>query len=75
MGRSRTTRVRLMTTADSAAVAGLAGQLGYPSTETEIERRFHAIDGDPDSLVMVAEDRQGTVLGWIHVFANHLLES
>ncbi len=75
MGLGNTTRVRPMTTGDSETVADLACQLGYPSTRAEIERRFRAIDGNPDSQVLVAEDAGGAVLGWIHVFGNHLLES
>ena len=64
-----------MTTGDSDAVALLADQLGYPSTRAEIERRFQAIEGDPDSRLLVAEGPDAAVLGWIHVFGNHLLES
>ena len=75
MEQNQIMRVRPMTPGDTEAVAELAGQLGYPSTPAEIERRFRAIDGDPDSTVMIAEDGRGTVLAWVHVFANHLLES
>ena len=64
-----------MTMGDAETVAGLAGELGYPSTREEIERRFRAIDGNSDSLVLVAEGPRGEVVGWIHVFGNHLLES
>lgn len=75
MDRSNTTRVRPMTMGDSETVAGLSGQLGYPSTRAEIERRYRALDGNPDSQVLIAEGRDGAVLGWLHVFGNHLLES
>lgn len=75
MGRGNTTHVRPMRTDDSEVVAALAGQLGYPATRAEIERRFHSIDGHPDSRVLVAEGPDGKALGWIHVFGNHLLES
>ena len=60
---------------DSDAVARLAGELGYPSTKAQIERRFRVIDGDLDSHALVAEGAGGAVLGWIHVIGRHLLES
>ena len=75
MNRSATTRVRPMTIGDSGTVSELAGQLGYPSTPTEIERRFCTIEGDSDSQVLVAEGPGAAVLGWLHVYGLHLLES
>ncbi len=64
-----------MTASDAGQVASLAGQLGYPSTPAQIETRFRAIEGDPDSSVFVAVDSGGPVLGWVHVFGHHLMES
>ncbi len=64
-----------MRIADAETVAGLSGQLGYPSTRAQIERRFRATEGDPDSRIFLAEGVDGAVLGWLHVFGVHLLES
>lgn len=60
---------------DTAAVARLATQLGYPSTAAQIERRLHALEQSPDARVLVAEAPDGAVLGWIHVFGRRMLES
>jgi GNAT superfamily N-acetyltransferase len=64
-----------MTIDDVAAVARLATQLGYPSTDFQIEQRFHALEQSPDARVLIAEAPDGAVLGWIHVFGRRMLES
>lgn len=64
-----------MTAEDAARVAALAGELGYPSTLAQIEKRFRAVEGDEDARVFVAEDAEGQVQGWVHVFGLHLMES
>ena len=64
-----------MTAADAEQVAFLAGELGYPSSRAQIEARFRAIEGNPDSRVFVASASDGCVLGWVHVFGHHLMES
>jgi len=51
---------------DAAAIAVLAGQLGYPATREEIERRLGEMNGREVQVVLVAE-AQGRVIGWAHV--------
>ena len=75
MGGSIATTVRPMTFPDSEQVAALAGELGYPSSRAQIEARFRDIEGTPDSRVLVAAHPDGRVLGWVHVFGHHLMES
>lgn len=60
---------------DVPELARLAGELGYPSTVTEIAARLARVAADPEHLVLVAEDANGRVGGWVHVFMNKLLES
>jgi GNAT superfamily N-acetyltransferase len=60
---------------DAATVAALAGQLGYPATESEIKRRYDFLKDRADTQLLVAQDSDGTVVGWIHVQATYLLES
>ncbi len=67
--------VRGMTPRDLGAAAELSGQLGYRSTEEEVERRFRDLARDRDGAVLVAEDGGGRVLGWIHVCGRRFLES
>lgn len=68
-------RVREMTKRDAPAAAGLSGQLGYPSTVAQIERRFEKVSGDPESSLFVAEDEDGRVVGWVHVVGRFYLET
>ena len=65
--------VRQMHPEDAAAVAALTTQLGYPSTEDEIRRRYDLIKDRSDARLFVAEE-SGNVVGWIHVQATHLLD-
>ncbi len=73
MTGSTTTTVRPMTAADAGRVAALAGELGYPSTEDQIEARFRAVAGNPDSRVFVAAGAGDSVLGWVHVFGHQAM--
>ena len=65
--------MREMTAADAAAVADLSGQLGYAAGVVEIARRFAGLASVPESLVLVAE-REGEVVGWLHVLVQRRLE-
>ena len=60
---------------DTAAVADLATQLGYPATETQIKRRYDYIKDRWDARLLVAQRANRTVVGWIHVQVTYLLES
>jgi len=68
-------RVRPMTERDARVVADLAGQLGYPSTQAQIQKRFETVSGDEGSAVFVAEVEDGRVIGWVHVIVRTFLES
>lgn len=67
--------VRPMTPRDAEAVARLSGQLGYPSSPGDVERRFRTLAGDPDVALLVAEDGDGRVIGWIHAGVRRFLTS
>ncbi len=60
---------------DAAAIAALAGQLGYPSTREQIEKRLERVLADSEHAVFVAEMPGGRIGGWLHAFAYHVLES
>ena len=59
---------------DAQVVAVLAGQLGYPSTTEEIERRFLLLDGSPLDALFGAETEDRVLVGWVHVQRHHSLE-
>lgn len=51
---------------DVEKLAELAGQLGYPSTATEMTRRLARIRDDARHVVLVAADGDNNPVGWIH---------
>jgi GNAT superfamily N-acetyltransferase len=59
---------------DHAAIAALAGELGYPSTPEAVAGRWRALAADPHAAALVAE-RDGLVVGWMHVGVAHTLDS
>src|ERR1700674_4735391 len=60
---------------DHARIAELAGQLGYPSTPGEIQRRLQGIKSSADPAVFVAELETGEIAGWIAVFVYRTVEA
>lgn len=67
--------IRPMRARDAAAVARLAGQLGYPSSATAVRQRFAAIVRRGSARVLVAIGAGGAVVGWVHVHARYTVES
>ena len=67
--------IRPATSTDIEAIAQLSGELGYPATVEDVGRRMPAIAIADDHAVYVAEAEEGSVVGWIHVFAAMRLES
>jgi len=63
--------VRRAGAGDSHTIAELCGQLGYPSTSEQIERRL--AEAGNGAAVFVAVSRSVGVIGWVHVRALHLL--
>jgi len=59
---------------DSPQLAGLAGQLGYPSSAAQVAARLAEILARPDQAVFVAEV-EGQIAGWVHVYACWTVES
>jgi len=60
---------------DAKAIAELSGQLGYPATETEMAERLVALlRRGRENLVLVAQDADRKIIGWIHSSVTPLLE-
>ncbi len=59
---------------DAALLARLTVQLGCPSTADQIRRRLSSVRDREGHDVVVAE-REGAIVGWIHVFASQRLEA
>ena len=60
---------------DAAELARLTTQLGYPVSEARVRARLLRMVDSPTDCLLVAEDRSGKLVGWIHGFLSQLLES
>lgn len=70
------TAVRPVRAADSAAVATLTGELGYPATSEEMAFRVDALLQRPgEHALLVAVDADDLPIGWIHVERVDTLET
>ena len=65
--------IRIARSSDTGELARLAGELGYPTTGTEMESRFDSLVSNSQHGVFVAE--LDAIIGWIHVAIVHSLES
>ena len=64
--KTESAEIRLACATDAAAISGLAGQLGYPTSPRQAEQRLNAILASKDQAVLVAlVDHQ--VVGWLHI--------
>lgn len=69
------TTIRNARNYDAPALAELCGQLGYPATRQQIVARLAAIEAGAAGRVLVAEDAEGRVVGWLHVAQQaHLVD-
>jgi GNAT superfamily N-acetyltransferase len=66
--------IRQMRPDDAGAVAMLATQLGYPSSEAELARRIPVVIGREETAAMVAQDGNA-IVAWIHVELRRALVS
>lgn len=66
-------RIREATAQDVPALARLAGELGYPTDEAQMRRRFERVARDGEHGAFVAETGSGRVVGWVHVHLSRNL--
>jgi GNAT superfamily N-acetyltransferase len=67
-------KIRRARNADSRRLAELSGQLGYPATSAEINKRLRKLKTASRNALFVAESREPGVIGWAHVSVTPLLE-
>lgn len=60
---------------DSAELARLAGQLGYPASGKKLRRRLQRLLASASDAVFVAELADGGLVGWVHGVLSQFLES
>lgn len=66
-------QVRRADAADSARIASLCEELGYPTAESAIATRLESLLRSADHLVLVGL-RDGQVSGWLHAAVTRALE-
>ncbi|HXU46896.1 MAG TPA: GNAT family N-acetyltransferase [Thermoanaerobaculia bacterium] len=66
--------VRPATLDDAAAIAALADDLGYPTPPDRMRGRLAPLLDRPGQRVLVAE-RNGSVVGWLHLATVEMVES
>jgi GNAT superfamily N-acetyltransferase len=67
--------IRTARESDSAGIADLATQLGYPVRAAEIRTRLQTLLPSPADVVLVAETEGSELAGWLHGTVSQPLES
>jgi GNAT superfamily N-acetyltransferase len=67
--------IRPIEPSDAAALVPLCGQLGYPATLQQAERRLQLLLGHPGQGLLGAETAAGQLVGWVHVQSRCVFES
>jgi GNAT superfamily N-acetyltransferase len=65
--------IRKAIRSDAEALAGLSGELGYPTAPADMENRLDKLSAKSDNGIYVAE--LDSIVGWIHVAVIQSLES
>ncbi len=60
---------------DAPALVPLCGQLGYPATLQQVERRLQILLGQPGQELLGAETAAGQLVGWVHVQSRWVFAS
>lgn len=60
-------RIRRARLADASEMSRLAGELGYPMSLGEMQRRMTRLSENPHHCVFVAESDGNRLLGWMHI--------
>jgi GNAT superfamily N-acetyltransferase len=68
-------KIRPAQPADCGRMAELAGQLGYPSSAEDVERRLAALNKTGEHVAFVAQTAQGEIAGWIGAFMYRCVEA
>ena len=67
--------IRPATIEDTAEIANLSAELGYPASQAQIQDRLQHLLSRPDHAVFVIEVQDGPIAGWIHAYLRWLLIS
>ena len=60
---------------DIPHISALSGELGYTSNNVQTRKRLESLLKSKENAVYVALDSKSTIIGWVHVFCTHRVES
>lgn len=60
---------------DLPALAAISTHLGYPTTHEQVITRYRVLQEKSDEHSVYVAERSGDIVGWVHVYGVHLLES
>lgn len=63
------------TPVDEERLAILCGELGYPSSASDVAERLSHFAHHNDHLVLIATDDKNQPIAWVHAFVAHRVES
>src|SRR3954467_1396021 len=68
-------KIRRARRSDAARIAELSGELGYPASTAEVQKRLRKLTPVSTHALIVAETAAAGVIGWVHVSVTPLVES
>ena len=60
---------------DTAGITKLCWQLGYEIEEHIVEENLTKLIGKEDNAIYIMEAEDDKIIGWVHVYCKHLLET
>ena len=66
-------QIRYYRPGDVQEIAELSGQLGYPCTAGAMQGYLQALQDRLEHALFVAEVKDGSIAGWIHVYHTRLI--
>lgn len=68
-------KIRPAQISDLSKITELSTQLGYPVSREDVEIRLREMLPKDDHIILVACQKENTVVGWIHAFLAYRIES
>lgn len=66
-------QIRSATTEDSTSIALLCQELGYSTSEQDVQGRLRRFEQDAERVVYVAYLSNESIVGWVHVYVSESL--
>jgi N-acetylglutamate synthase-like GNAT family acetyltransferase len=66
-------QIRSATTEDIASIALLCQELGYSTSEQDVQKRLKRFEQDAERVVYVAYLPNESIVGWVHVYISESL--